>query len=125
VCLGLCHTDSRIHSLPELVTVGVNGQVFRSASELAEHLEVGLVLPVISIETDYASQTLLTSFPSSPALDSLRTTLQRALQVPTNAERHIHNHEHQDGADWEWGSWSENWNRVVKPVVLGDPERSG
>ncbi|KAG2753400.1 glycosyltransferase family 33 protein [Suillus brevipes Sb2] len=101
--LPVCALD--FACLPELVKAGINGQVFRNASELAEHLE-----------------TLLTSFPSSPALDSLRTTLQRALQVPPNAERHIHNHEYQEGADWEWGSWSENWDRVVKPLVLGDPE---
>jgi beta-1,4-mannosyltransferase len=104
--LPVCALD--FACLPELVKVGINGQVFRNASELAEHLE-----------------TLLTSFPSSPALDALRTTLERALQVPPNAEHHVHNHEHQEGADWEWGSWSENWNRVVKPLVLGDPERSG
>lgn len=53
--MDLCHIDSRVHSLPELVKAGINGQVFRNASELAEHLEVGPVPPTISMETDYAS----------------------------------------------------------------------
>ncbi|KAG1889273.1 glycosyltransferase family 33 protein [Suillus subluteus] len=104
--LPVCALD--FACLPELVRDGINGLVFRNASQLAEHLE-----------------TLLTSFPSSSALDSLRTNLQRALQVPLNVERHVHNHEHQEGDDWEWGSWSENWNRVVKPLVLRDSERFG
>ncbi|KAG2345363.1 beta-1,4-mannosyltransferase [Suillus weaverae] len=103
--LPVCALD--FACLPELVRDGINGLVFRNASQLAEHLE-----------------TLLTSFPSSPALDSLRTTLQRALQVPLDVGPHVHDHEHQEGADWEWGSWSENWDRIVKPLVLIDPERS-
>ncbi|KAG2345367.1 beta-1,4-mannosyltransferase [Suillus weaverae] len=103
--LPVCALD--FACLPELVRDGINGLVFRNASQLAEHLE-----------------TLLTSFPSSPALDSLRTTLQRALQVPLNVGPHVHDHEHEEGADWEWGSWSENWDRIVKPLVMRDPERS-
>ncbi|KAG1825487.1 glycosyl transferases group 1-domain-containing protein [Suillus subaureus] len=104
--LPVCALD--FACLPELVKDRINGLVFRNASQLAEHLE-----------------TLLTSFPSSPALDSLRTNLQRALQVPLNVERHVHSHEHQEDDDWEWNSWSENWNRVVKPLVLRDSERFG
>lgn len=90
---------------PELVKDVINGLVFKNASQLAEHLE-----------------TLLTSYPSSPALDSLQTTLQRALQVPLNVEHRIHNHEHQESDDWELVSWSENWNRVVKPLMVRDPD---
>ncbi|KAG2370324.1 glycosyltransferase family 33 protein [Suillus spraguei] len=101
--LPVCALD--FACLPELVKDGINGLVFKNASELAKHLE-----------------TLLTSFPSSPALDSLRTTLQRALLVPLDVEHRVYNHEHQEGDNWEWGSWSENWNRVVKPLVVGDPE---
>jgi len=104
--LPVCALD--FACLPELVKDGINGLVFKNASQLAEHLE-----------------TLLTSFPSSSALDSLRTNLQRALQVPLSVERYVHNHQHQEGADWEWGSWSENWDRVVKPLVLRDSERFG
>ncbi|OAX37279.1 beta-1,4-mannosyltransferase [Rhizopogon vinicolor AM-OR11-026] len=92
--------------LPELVKDGINGLIFENAIQLAEHLE-----------------TLLTSFPSSPKLDSLRKSLQRASQVPLNVELQTHIHEHQEGVDWEWSSWSDNWNRVVKPLVLQDAER--
>ncbi|KAG1738606.1 glycosyltransferase family 33 protein [Suillus paluster] len=102
--LPVCALD--FACLPELVKDGINGLIFRNASQLADQLE-----------------TLLTSFPSSPALDSLQKSLERASQVPLNVEHHAHNHEHQEGADWEWGSWSENWNRVVKPLVLTDAER--
>lgn len=101
--LPVCALD--FACLPELVKDGINGLIFKNASELAKHLE-----------------TLLTSFPSSTTLDSLRTTLQRALQVPLDVEHRVHNHEHQEGDNWEWGSWSENWNRVVKPLVVRDPE---
>jgi beta-1,4-mannosyltransferase len=104
--LPVCALD--FACIPELVKDGINGLVFRNASQLAEHLE-----------------TLLASFPSSPALDSLRSNLQRALQVPIDVQHHVHNQEHQEDDDWEWGSWSENWNRVVKPLVLRDSERFG
>ncbi|KAG2362688.1 glycosyl transferases group 1-domain-containing protein [Suillus spraguei] len=89
--LPVCALDfaCRIHDLPELVKDGINGLVFRNARQLAEHLE-----------------TLLTYFPSSPALDSLQTTLQRALQVPLNVEHRIHHHKHQERDDWEWVSLS-------------------
>ncbi|KAG2160192.1 glycosyltransferase family 33 protein [Suillus bovinus] len=104
--LPVCALD--FACLPELVKDGVNGLVFKNASQLAEHLE-----------------TLLASFPSSPALDSLRTNLQQASEVPLNVEHRVHHHTHQEGANWEWGSWSENWDRVVKPLVLRDAERFG
>ncbi|KAG2093563.1 hypothetical protein BD769DRAFT_1705156 [Suillus cothurnatus] len=104
--LPVCALD--FACIPELVKDGINGLVFQNASQLAEHLE-----------------TLLASFPSSPALDSLRSNLQRALQVPIDVQHHVHNQEHQEDDDWEWGSWSENWNRVVKPLVLRDSERFG
>ncbi|KAG2141915.1 glycosyltransferase family 33 protein [Suillus clintonianus] len=104
--LPVCALD--FACLPELVKDGINGLVFINASQLAEHLEA-----------------LLTSFPLSPALDSLRTSLERASQAPFNIERRVHNHEHQEVADWEWSSWSENWNRIMKPLVLRDAERSG
>jgi beta-1,4-mannosyltransferase len=102
---------------------GINGIIFQDAIQLAGHLEVGLILCMVSINTDYASQTLLTYFPSSPKLDSLRKSLQRASQVSPNVELRSHIHEHQEGADWEWSSWSDNWNRVVKPLVLNNAER--
>ncbi|KAJ8582989.1 glycosyltransferase family 33 protein [Rhizopogon salebrosus TDB-379] len=99
--LPVCALD--FACLPELVKDGINGIIFQDAIQLAGHLE-----------------TLLTYFPSSAKLDSLRKSLQRASQVSPNVELRSHIHEHQEGADWEWSSWSDNWNRVVKPLVLND-----
>lgn len=28
-----------------------------------------------------------------------------------------------DGREWEWSTWSENWNSVFKPLLLTDVER--
>ncbi|CAL1697301.1 unnamed protein product [Somion occarium] len=48
---------------------------------------------------------LLASFPTSPTLASLRQSLEASGKGAGN---------------WEWGSWSENWNRVMRPLVLRD-----
>lgn len=50
-----CHIDNPHHSLSELVQDSINGLVFENASQLAGHLEVGLILPVTSMNTDHAS----------------------------------------------------------------------
>ncbi|EMD41242.1 glycosyltransferase family 33 protein [Gelatoporia subvermispora B] len=71
--------------LPELVQDGVNGLVFKDATQLAEQLE-----------------TLLTGHPEASALASLRESLV---------------HAEEDGS---WGSWAQNWDRVVRPLVLRD-----
>ncbi|KAI0960946.1 hypothetical protein AcV7_000183 [Taiwanofungus camphoratus] len=88
--------------LHELVKDGVNGLVFNNAVQLAEQLE-----------------TLLAAHPSSPALAALRASLQHAeasspisyssLRVSPTGER-----------EWEWGTWTQNWDRVVRPLVLRD-----
>lgn len=114
-------TDIEDPSLHELVKDGVNGLVFNNAVQLAEQLEVcnlvsvfDLALPLIS-----AVQTLLAAHPSSPALAALRASLQHAeasspisyssLRVSPTGER-----------EWEWGTWTQNWDRVVRPLVLRD-----
>ncbi|KAK7688235.1 hypothetical protein QCA50_008605 [Cerrena zonata] len=45
---------------------------------------------------------LLTSFPNSPTLTALRKSLERS---------------EQNAARWEWSTWSENWNTVMKPLI--------
>jgi len=87
--------------LSELVKDGENGLVFENAKELAGQLEM-----------------LLTSFPNAVALAKLRSSLQLASQ--SRASQPIR---HKEGTDWEWGTWTDNWNRVVRPLVLTDVER--
>ncbi|OBZ79967.1 Chitobiosyldiphosphodolichol beta-mannosyltransferase, partial [Grifola frondosa] len=82
------------NSLDELVKDGLNGLIFKDAAQLAEHL-----------------QTLLTAFPAAPALAALRSSLQHPVQPssPIPGE-----------AQWEWGTWAENWDRIMRPLVLSD-----
>ncbi|GBE78651.1 Chitobiosyldiphosphodolichol beta-mannosyltransferase [Sparassis crispa] len=86
--------------LDELVKDGVNGLIFNDAAQLADQLE-----------------TLLTSYPSSHALATLRASLEQtpAAGTPSDGQRRASGAEH-----WEWGTWSQNWNSVVRPLVLSD-----
>ncbi|KAI9572571.1 glycosyltransferase family 33 protein [Boletus coccyginus] len=97
--LPVCALD--FACLSELVKDGENGLVFKSAKELADELEV-----------------LLTSFPNAPALAELRSSLRLASQ--SRASQPVR---HKESTDWEWGTWTDNWNRVVRPLVLTDVER--
>ncbi|KAN0100994.1 glycosyltransferase family 33 protein [Tylopilus felleus] len=97
--LPVCALD--FTCLPELVKDGVNGLVFKNARQLADQLEM-----------------LLTSFPSAAALAKLRSSLQLASQ-----SRASHPVRHKESTDWEWGTWTDNWNRVVRPLVLTDVKR--
>ncbi|KAI0089774.1 glycosyltransferase family 33 protein [Irpex rosettiformis] len=86
--------------LDELVKDGVNGLVFNNADQLAAQLE-----------------SLLTNFPSSPTLSSLRASLQQDKHA--DAARQGRGDGGQDG-EWEWCTWSQNWDRVMKPILLSD-----
>ena len=57
------------------------------------------------------------SFPNSH-LEVLRTSLQR-IEKPL----HLHPHQFSEGMDWNWCSWTDNWNHVMKPLVLGKVEQ--
>ncbi|KAI0063161.1 hypothetical protein BV25DRAFT_1802708 [Artomyces pyxidatus] len=96
--LPVCALD--FACLDELVKDGKNGLVFRTAEQLAQQLE-----------------TLLTGFPQSPALDSLRASLERGNSTST-ANR---GGDGGGGAEAEWGSWDDNWTRVVKRLVVSGP----
>ncbi|KAH0838670.1 glycosyltransferase family 33 protein [Lanmaoa asiatica] len=97
--LPVCALD--FACLPELVRDGENGLVFKGAGELAGQLEM-----------------LLTSFPNATALGKLRSSLQL-----TSRNRASHPVRHKESTRWEWGTWTDNWNRVVRPLVLTDVER--
>ncbi|KIM32767.1 glycosyltransferase family 33 protein [Serendipita vermifera MAFF 305830] len=75
--------------LNELVKDGKNGLVFKDAQGLAGHLE-----------------SLLLGFPDSGKLDQLRASFSAPATSPSARSRHA------------WGSWDENWDETVKPLVM-------
>ncbi|EIN13371.1 hypothetical protein PUNSTDRAFT_78889 [Punctularia strigosozonata HHB-11173 SS5] len=99
--LPVCALD--FSCLHELVKDGVNGLLFRDASQLATQLE-----------------TLLSGFPNPNwTLDALRSSLTddaAAAAAPQGPPRALE----PGSEDWVWSSWSENWDRVVRPLVLTD-----
>ncbi|KAG6854079.1 hypothetical protein C0991_010826 [Blastosporella zonata] len=91
--------------LDELVKDGLNGVVFETASQLAQQFE-----------------DLLTGFPKTPRLNDLRASLSRTSKrhsappvVDTSRQSAGPGQE-----EWRWGTWEENWNLTVKPLVLSD-----
>jgi len=76
--------------LYELVKDGINGLVFDNAEQLADQLE-----------------SLLTSFPASPTLSFLRAHFE------SDSTRH-------EAVQWQWGTWQQNWNRMMRPLILRD-----
>jgi len=118
--LPVCALD--FACLNELVKPGLNGLIFKTAEELAGQL--------VSI---------LKSFPHSPTLDSLRSSLIKSASSPSVSSSYsfsssVNSHflrqnnasldddELDDlgetGDKWEWNSWAENWNEIVRPFVL-------
>ncbi|KAF8323368.1 mannosyltransferase [Clavulina sp. PMI_390] len=87
--------------LDELVKPGINGVVFDTAQELAEHFEH-----------------LLASFPTNPELDRLTSSL-RTHVTSSHPSPSLHAGGEVNGqeAEWQWGSWDQNWDRVVRPLV--------
>ncbi|EGN92688.1 glycosyltransferase family 33 protein [Serpula lacrymans var. lacrymans S7.3] len=97
--LPVCALD--FACLNELVKDGQNGLVFKNAQQLTDHMEA-----------------LLASFPSSPALTKLRSSL-----ISASNPQHLGLDMHGGVEGWEWNNWEENWNKVVKPLVLSDAGR--
>ncbi|KLO11298.1 hypothetical protein SCHPADRAFT_831389 [Schizopora paradoxa] len=87
--------------ISELVKQGKNGYIFRDAGECCRQIV-----------------TLLTGFPASNTkLQQLRNNFDKAM-------RDTHSFVDAGSEDeWEWGTWSENWNKVMKPLLLKDVER--
>ncbi|KAH9931275.1 glycosyltransferase family 33 protein [Fomitopsis serialis] len=82
--------------LDELVKDGVNGLVFHNAEQLAEQLE-----------------SLLSSHPHSQPIEELRSSLQHAQPLSPRSPAREEDPEH-------WGTWAQNWDSVVRPLVLRD-----
>jgi len=98
--LPVCAID--FPCLDELVKDGKNGLIFRNASQLADQLEE-----------------LLTAFPSSPRLSSLTASLESLSHRPDTS---LHSHQYPGPTEeiWTWRTWEDNWNRVVRPLILSD-----
>lgn len=122
----LSHRLVHLLSLGELVKDGVNGLVFNNSDELAEQFEVRfthiyldkiqlhvLIFPPIIL------QRLLTGFPNSTALTDLRDSLRR---THSSSPSSYSTHKAEEASDAMWGSWKDNWNRVVRPLVLNENE---
>ncbi|TFK76660.1 mannosyltransferase [Pluteus cervinus] len=93
--LPVCALDFKC--LGELVQNDVNGLVFKNASQLAEQFV-----------------NLLEGFPNStPRLNTLRTNLINAASSSRGRSPQIASE-----SDWYWGSWDENWNSTVKPLLF-------
>jgi len=101
--LPVCALD--FTCLNELVKDGKNGLVFTSAFKLSQQIE-----------------TLLTSFPSSQGpLYNLRRSLTKSSRASSSSRVAGKAVEvDAEGEHWEWGSWNDNWNNVVRPLVLKD-----
>ena len=87
------------YSLHELVKDGINGLVFTNPQQLSEQIT-----------------TLLASFPSCKPLFALRASLSEA---PADSVSEVKGGR-SEGKHWEWNSWDENWDRVVRPLVSRD-----
>ncbi|KAA1468426.1 mannosyltransferase [Dentipellis sp. KUC8613] len=101
--LPVCALD--FACLSELVIDGKNGLIFKDATQLAGQLE-----------------TLLMSFPHSPALETLRATFERGSSRSSHSDisRSVPKPAANGDPYEEWSSWDENWRRVVRPLVLTD-----
>ncbi|KDQ54937.1 glycosyltransferase family 33 protein [Jaapia argillacea MUCL 33604] len=106
--LPVCALD--FACLHELVKDGTNGLVFKNAEQLAAQIEG-----------------LLASFPKSPSLSALHSSLLKSSKPPEGAAtQHLRHHGGligEEGDHWEWNTWDENWGRVVKPLILRDAMR--
>lgn len=93
--------------LDELVKDGTNGLVFHNAEQLAAQLE-----------------SLLSSHPNSAQLETLRVSLQHS--TPMSPSTHTSSafaegpQEEEDEESWRWCTWAQNWDRIMRPLLLKD-----
>ncbi|KAG9223304.1 hypothetical protein CCMSSC00406_0000007 [Pleurotus cornucopiae] len=98
--LPVCALD--FPCLHELVKEGINGVTFQTAEQLADRFEE-----------------LLSSFPNAPALAALRLSLHESSHPPPGTPPPPRRRGKED-VHWEWGTWDDNWNKVVRPIILND-----
>ncbi|KAF4572429.1 mannosyltransferase [Pleurotus pulmonarius] len=98
--LPVCALD--FPCLHELVKEGINGVTFQTAEQLADRFEE-----------------LLSSFPNAPALSALRSSLHESSHPPPGTPPPPRRKGKED-VHWEWGTWDDNWNKVVRPIILSD-----
>lgn len=99
----------------------VNGFIFSDAAQLAEQIEVR---SHHFLKENYLTnyQELLASFPDSSKLQILSSSL----QPPTGSHLHpnLVNVAGYDVLDTDdqlvWTSWEDNWNRVMRRLILSD-----
>ena len=96
----------------------VNGVIFDDATQLAEQIEVRITsCPPGNYLTKY--QELLGSFPDSSKLKILSSSL----QPPTGSHLHpqlVNAAVHGTDDQSIWTSWEDNWNRVMRRLILSD-----
>jgi len=96
--LPVCALD--FGCLDELVEEGLNGVVFRTASELAGHLV-----------------RLLLSFPNGGELETLQRSIRESINRPLRYTKTVP----AQSSNLERGTWSENWDNTVRPLVMAGP----
>ncbi|KAJ3576271.1 hypothetical protein NP233_g535 [Leucocoprinus birnbaumii] len=99
---GLPVCALKFDCLHELVKDGVNGLVFSDAAQLAEQIEE-----------------LLVSFPDPTNLERLA----KSLQNPSKSRTHAHSPKaavDDTNDQWVWTDWGDNWNRVMRGLILSD-----
>lgn len=84
----------KFECLGELVKDGINGRSFQTSEELVLHFEA-----------------ILEGFPNAPIL----SRLQKTLHLSTSKTPTSHN------TGWEWGTWDENWDNLVRPLIVTKP----
>lgn len=66
-------------------------------------------------------QSLFISFPKSPRLAALRSSLLKSSK-PSSFSHRVRSPPHQanEDSEWFWGTWEENWGETVRPLILSD-----
>ena len=96
--------DTNTRSLPELVKDGKNGYTFTTGAELSMQLI-----------------RLLEGFPDAEGLQTIRSSFETCMSKGHQKAGSIHSHASEDDQE-DWCSWEENWNQILKPLILRDAD---
>ncbi|PAV21780.1 glycosyltransferase family 33 [Pyrrhoderma noxium] len=100
--LPVCALD--FPCLPELVKDGRNGYTFTTGAELSMQLI-----------------RLLEGFPDAEGLQTIRSSFETCMSKGHQKAGSIHSHASEDDQEG-WCSWEENWNQILKPLILRDAD---